>query len=192
MCILFLICETFINCSFCIYFKYEGAKSKPLDIFFFLNMALFCFQIGSASRQSLSSQMGAPSLTNHLSSGPLVGHQMVSSSLSNSMSVSSPSSAAVDALVSSLTQNSSLSTGVDGGAIDLTALTQNNTRANLDLSSLSQNRQNVPLDLNSLSQNRQSVAVPMSSQADSISSAQQRPKPQRSKLPPPSKVDLNL
>jgi hypothetical protein len=60
------------------------------------------------------------------------------------MSVSSPSSAAVDALVSSLTQNSSLSTGVDGGAIDLTALTQNNTRANLDLSSLSQNRQNVP------------------------------------------------
>ena len=144
--------------------------------------------IGSASRQSLSSQMGAPSLTNHLSSGPLVGHQMVSSSLSNSMSVSSPSSAAVDALVSSLTQNSSLSTGVDGGAIDLTALTQNNTRANLDLSSLSQNRQNVPLDLNSLSQNRQSVAVPMSSQADSISSAQQRPKPQRSKLPPPSKI----
>lgn len=167
-------------------------RANSWTFFFFLNMALFCFQIGSASRQSLSSQMGAPSLTNHLSSGPLVGHQMISSSLSNSMSVSSPSSAAVDALVSSLTQNSSLSTGVDGGAIDLTALTQNNTRANLDLSSLSQNRQNVPLDLNSLSQNRQSVAVPMSSQADSISSAQQRPKPQRSKLPPPSKVELNL
>ncbi|XP_052101253.1 ubiquitin-associated protein 2-like isoform X4 [Mytilus californianus] len=143
--------------------------------------------IGSASRQSLSSQMGASSLTNHLSSGPLGGHQMVSSSLSNSMSVSSASSAAVDALVSSFTQNSNLNTAVDGG-IDLTALTQNSSRANIDLTSLSQSRQNMPLDLNSLSQSRQSVPMSMNSQTDSISSSQQRPKPQRSKLPPPSKI----
>lgn len=130
--------------------------------------------------------MGASSLTNHLSSGPLGGHQMVSSSLSNSMSVSSASSAAVDALVSSFTQNSNLSTGVDGG-IDLTALTQN-SRANIDLTSLAQSRQNMPLDMNSLSQSRQSVPMSMNSQTDSLSSSQQRPKPQRSKLPPPSKV----
>lgn len=138
--------------------------------------------IGSASRQSLSNQMGASSLTNHLSSGPL------GSSLTDSIAVSSPSSAAVDALVSSLTQNSNLGPGVDGGTIDLTALTQSTTRANLDLNSLSQNRQNMPLDLSSMAQSRQSVPMSMTSQADSISSVQQRPKPQRSKLPPPSKI----
>lgn len=171
--------------------------------------------IGSSPRQNLSNQLGGSALTNHMQTGPL-SSQLPSSSLSNQLSVSQQSSSdAINALVSSFGQNqTSYSQSSSGFSQSVSAYSQSPPGYSQTSSGFSQGQSTYSQSPSSVYSQNQTSAYSQSQssgfsqntgsvyssnleqnsggQVDSVPSSQsglqQRPKSQRTKLPPPSKI----
>ncbi|XP_060063769.1 ubiquitin-associated protein 2-like isoform X6 [Ylistrum balloti] len=171
--------------------------------------------IGSSPRQNLTNQLGGSALTNHMQSGSL-SSQLPSSSLSNQLSVSQQSSSdAINALVSSFGQNqTSYSQSPAGFSQSVAAYSQSPPGYSQTATGFSQGQATYSQSPSSVYSQNQSSAYSQSQssgfsqntgsvysssleqnsggQVDPVPSSQsglqQRPKSQRTKLPPPSKI----
>ncbi|XP_033750944.1 ubiquitin-associated protein 2-like isoform X4 [Pecten maximus] len=171
--------------------------------------------IGSSPRQNLTNQLGGSALTNHMQTGSM-SNQLPSSSLSNQLSVSQQSSSdAINALVSSFGQNqTSYSQSSSGFSQSVSAYSQSPPGYSQTSSGFSQGQATYSQSPSSVYSQNQTSAYSQSQssgfsqntgsvysssleqnsggQVDSVPSSQsglqQRPKSQRTKLPPPSKI----